>query len=753
MVNKKSRIRKASAMKRILLFISQYLIIPAVFLCCSCGTGNKYAVRTKDFTLILSPKGEITGAVLGKKNLHRNLTGMTVLNGCRIQDDVKTRSLPEKGIEFTKTLIREDDSHTFNIAERFLPENGSIRWEIDIIDQGRPWSTKISTQLNYPVEKGVTFWCPWADSRQGEMSSVPRDKLISGEAPDDWADPLVGRPLIDMLLYYGAPYYSYDAPNLYYIPFDRNLFCIPLATVMEDADDLGLSLVLSPEDHIFDMVMTTTAAGEIVFRRLYNRLGQGRIVHFAMDLVVHEADWRAGLGWMTRRYPDYFNPANPRAHQIAGTGAYSSSWADFDAEKMRKMAFMVNWKASFDFPYMGMFLPPVGDRETWTSFKGEKVSIERMRHYSRQMRRMGFHVLNYFNVTEFGTNIVFPPPRRKAASDVDLWKDPNDFLWNVLKGAVLLLPEKEKPSPEKEKPFDESMHPGTPYETWEGAKVTDPGDPVYREFLLEQAKRHISKLPESSGICIDRLDWLHLYNHQRDDGLSWCGDQAVASLITSWNSLMDSLGPLMHNADKVIYANNHDKRIDVLKHVDGIFDEFTYGCCPLNLTALLCVRKPALGWTGNERHLKPDPDAFFQKYLYMGVFPMAPFPGNDHSLRPSQWVDAWYLDYGPLLKLMVGKRWVLEPHVIDVPDRNAKANIFEVENGYVVPVVFAAKSDTVRVIIKGLKRISGAQGFEIKALHPGSEVWTPVKVAEKGDILTLTVPVKRGCAMVQLVKK
>ncbi len=32
---------------------------------------------------------------------------------------------------------------------------------------------------------------------------------------------------------------------------------------------------------------------------------------------------------------------------------------DLDVETLNKMAFVFNWKASFDFPYMGMFLPPV----------------------------------------------------------------------------------------------------------------------------------------------------------------------------------------------------------------------------------------------------------------------------------------------------------------------------------------------------------------------------------------------------------
>ena len=47
---------------------------------------------------------------------------------------------------------------------------------------------------------------------------------------------------------------------------------------------------------------------------------------------------------------------------------------------LKEMGLTYNWKASFDFPYMGMFIPPVPDDETeWTDFKKKATSIRRMR--------------------------------------------------------------------------------------------------------------------------------------------------------------------------------------------------------------------------------------------------------------------------------------------------------------------------------------------------------------------------------------
>ena len=67
--------------------------------------------------------------------------------------------------------------------------------------------------------------------------------------------------------------------------------------------------------------------------------------------------------------------------------------------------------------------------------------------------------------------------------------------------------------------------------------VVDPGDPAYQKFLLEQAQRHLDRLPDSAGICMDRMDWLRYYNFCADDGVSWIGGRPVRSLYRSWRAI------------------------------------------------------------------------------------------------------------------------------------------------------------------------------------------------------------------------
>ena len=482
-----------------------------------------------------------------------------------------------------------------------------------------------------------------------------------------WQDPLQPTPFPNRTLWYGAPYYRFDRPRVDQIMPFRDLFCIPLATVIDEKNDAGVTLALSPEDVTIEMTQQVTSRGDVTFLRLFRRIAKGKTVHYSMDLTAHEGDWRGGMRWITARYADYFNPPLPSAARLGGTAAYSSYEGPLDVARMKRMDFTVNWKACFDYPYQGLFIPPVPDDQEWYRGipisdsphidLGTTTSIPRMADYSRRMRAMGFDVLNYFDAAEFGTQIVFPaPPPKRKLDDPDLWKDPNDYLYAKLADAIIYRLKNEKLSPKAKGIYD-------PYDrAYRNNIVLDWGEPCWQNFLLDQAHRLMEKIPDSAGICFDRLDFLRLYNFQKDDGVTWYGGPA-RSMITSWNGLMEKLGPLEHTAGQAIFVNNLVSRLDTMRQVDGLFDEMGHWGGSLNATALLGVSKPAIGWVlskeilldladkrgkDNEQSLgwafgEESPqgaaDATLQKFLYLGVFPMAPFPQNDHSILPSERAD------------------------------------------------------------------------------------------------------------------
>ncbi len=669
---------------------------------------TSYVVKTPNLRIRLSPsEGKIVGIVLGKETTERPVTGETVLAGCRLEG-ARSQRLAGGGVEFKKNYVDKTGQHRAAVVERFLPTGNSVRWEIEVRGSGEPWSAPIETSLTWPEPRASLFWTAWGDPRPNGA---------------DWTNPLRPAEWADRdFLYGGHSYFK-----------EPGTFSLPLATISDNSRDVGLSLVASPEDLVLTMKMRTTRQGKVTFSRQFHRLEKEHVVRCCYDLTAHPADWRCGVAWLAHRYPDFFDPPNPRASQIAGCGAYAGEIAADQAERLMRMAFRINWKASFDFPYMGMFIPPVAsDTEEWIDFRGEKTSIARMRRSARELRRMGFYLLNYFNVTEFGAHTKFPPPPRKAASQADLWKDSNDFLYGVLSKAI--LPGRD----------------GRAIGSWEGCVVMDCGEAVYRDFLVDQARKHVEKLPDSAGLCIDRMDWLWRYNRQRDDGVTWYEGHPARALVVSWHKLMDRMAPVLHDAGKVIFGNPMYARLDLMRQLDGFYDEHGQHPHSINTCSILALNKPYIAWTWELADIKKDPDAYFQHHLYLGAFLTAPVRGNDHTVWPDAKLDRLFFDYGPLLDTLRGKRWVLLPHVVGVERGKALANLFSVPGGYVVPVMLGGEDASAEVVLQGLPTLPGHGGFRVEALHPGQSQPVELTPAADGDRLRIDVPLKRGCAMLLL---
>ena len=78
---------------------------------------------------------------------------------------------------------------------------------------------------------------------------------------------------------------------------------------MDKQANYGISFILSPEDYTQDMTLETSEKGEIKFSRMFHRIVSTNQIKFTMDIVAHKPDWRCGLDWTSKRYPDYFEPA------------------------------------------------------------------------------------------------------------------------------------------------------------------------------------------------------------------------------------------------------------------------------------------------------------------------------------------------------------------------------------------------------------------------------------------------------------
>lgn len=704
----------------------------------------EHEVSTRDLSIGITGHGHVLALKLGPNQAKIPFHACTVLDSCILEGPVAPRTLDSGGVEFSRVYLHEETRSRCTVVDRFTATKSSIRWKVEIVGPDSPWTTPIETQLSWLNPSKLSFWTAWdtppgTGSRPIQNASLNKliDKLLrecdyqdlaaAADAGmeqwprDEWTDPLTPAPFADLDLRYGGFLGAHNA------------FSIPIATVMDSQADLALSLIQSPETNLLEMRLQTSALGDVSLVRTNHRISSGSPVELAMDLVTHAADWRGGLGWMVERYPNYFEPPNHSAYELDGCGSYAGGNGDLDAEKLKKMAYSLNWNARFDWPYLGMSIPPVKPDVTWPSWYQKPASLAAMSGYDEKMERSGFHVLEYFNITGGGNYIQDDPPPRKATTDSELWRDGNDYVHYQVPGSIV----RDRAG--------KILNDG-----WFNVVVLDCAEPSLQKSLIEQVETLVKELPHSSGICIDRMDWLAIYNLNRDDGVSWIDGRPAGSLLISWKQMLKKLAPILHQAGKVIYGNAGGvARIDSCECLDGFYNEMGDLPSSLNLCALMAVHKPAIGWARDINTLRPDPDALFQRHLHLGVFPSVPVPAADHTIPEDPWADQFFLDYGPLLNAIRGKRWVLKPHVISVANHAAHANLFQVPGGYAIPITFAnnVKEATVTLgsFLEASERITA-----LTVLHPGEAKTFTLRWQSSPEGVRITVPVQRGCALVKV---
>ena len=708
-----------------------------------------YTVKSGDTEISVTSNGEITAFRRKSIPWNKRVRGLTLLDSCRQVGEALVKETTDGAVQFTRTFASEGMGLRLSVVDRFTPESSSIRWDVEIEGGIAPWSTGIGTRIVFSDTAGGRFWTTWGDP--DHISPLDR-----GEDPNRWHNPFETRPFRDMHLIYGG-HFGKGAG-----------YSVPVFSVMYPSEGAGIGVAMSPGDPLLDLHMLTTAGGGVTQVRNFNRLGAGKPVKFTTYLFIHEPDWRSVMLFVTGKFPAYFHPQAARASEVCGLGAYSSYEGEIDALKYRRMGGIVNWKASFDFSYMGMFVPPVqSDTTPWKRFDatsgGEPVpgqrtytTIAQMARYASGMKALGFSTLNYFNMTEFGgfsefgKAVVYPDPH--CTGEQDVWWNPTAFLYDNFPDAIVFGVVDDagwhRRSAEQLMRMDVTFL-DRPFWTWGGAIITDVGDPAYARFLLNQARLHVEKFRDARGIAIDRFDWLNEYNWHADDGKTWIGGRPVRALLNSYRGFIPRLARVMHDSGKVIFCNPHMNRLDLMLWIDGVYNEFGHIGHDLNLSAFLTVDKPLICWTPDRETVMKSPDAFFQRHLLMGAYPTAPYPGNDHTIQPDPEVERYYMDYGVLFTLMHGRTWVLTPHVAEVTGDRALCNVFRAGERVLIPLVMG-KGDSVQVRLRHCGELGFASTVSVEAWYPGQETPALRKLTVRGNELNLTVPLKRGCAFLAL---
>lgn len=159
--------------------------------------------------------------------------------------------------------------------------------------------------------------------------------------------------------------------------------------------------------------------------------------------------------------------------------------------------------------YDGLFLPYQNKWENLGPINGGlaqyNVTYDMINSYYERIQDAGFHSLSYFDIGNWGTrtNTNYPGPHRTCGSrpngEPAPCPDPdgaNAFLRDYLYSALL---------------HHGWSVPGGKFMVhhydWVGTTDMDTIEPYFEDLIVEQARRHLSKLPVFEGIAIDRLDY------------------------------------------------------------------------------------------------------------------------------------------------------------------------------------------------------------------------------------------------------
>jgi hypothetical protein len=306
-----------------------------------------------------------------------------------------------------------------------------------------------------------------------------------------------------------------------------------------------------------------------------------------------------------------------------------------------------------------------------------------------------------------------------------------------------------------------------PVDSWLGGILADPRDGLgYDKIILADLQRHIDHLPAFQGVALDRMDYLQWVNFDGDDNYTfvgegtdgWTGWSLKRSFLQITKRMRQMMGPsrtFMNNVARHAW-------LGMQRYQDGIFTELNnldaYGFLGINSTAIM--------WTTEESFRgKGGADYYFQRLIRMNVFPLAPFPQNDHATAYTQANIAVHIPYGELFKALVGTTWLLEaepisliPSVVTV---GMQTNAFFKGSVYTYPIVLGPQNAppyqnmTSPGPVQAVVSVPSAEAAKKGApswsvLHP-SGTWQSIAAAPvpvKGKY-TVVVPLVRGCALLR----
>lgn len=772
----------------------------------SSSSFSSYCISSTDVTISIcvdSTTGQITSVVPNSNGNNNHQNQELLSNSFSWSTNISTLLLEST---VTDTIVNQINSTTITVQQHWLftpsaspyvPSNAgaivtdtytstasSIRWNVNIIGTSlSPWSVPIQQRFNVSsdlAKNDLKLWSAWD---RGSASNWVNGKYVDPLQPSD----VLPASWWDGEYRYGNPRGSFG--DYIALPIVSLLSADPYTNTLGDN---AVSLILDPSNPPLDLWMYTVGTESAYFFEHHHfRIQSNVTINLNGDLVAHSADLRGGLAWLYQAYPEYLEPVNTEVFvTCAGTGSYSyNTGYNLTNPALYEMDYTVNWVLSGTyFPYMGYYSVDPSSADWWLNDpEGSQpvinVSLASMSENHRAYADYNFTDLSYFNVNEFGLNIVLPPssssllPGDHRSSSVGkensvlpfaitqpVLQRPEDldtFIFNNIR-FLLVIPENDTDTKNKR------IHTSTPesavtcqtnwqnasdclitslydalvtsswdeigqrvvhgpYYSWQNAVVVDPGTPDYHSFMLEQLVRQIMYVDAFAGIVIDRSDWQDVYNFHMDDGISFVAEAVnnktnppltgvsssmkvtYATMIQDLRTAITNMPYILAKKEEYIQkypsssssstASSHlvrsvtpsgkgimmmngvgNSRLDNYRYYDGTFSE-GYA---VNGEGLLSIMSPGILWTYDPSEVGTSTNQsgrYFQTHIYMGIVPMAPFIGNDHSIDWDVTAVSLYSRYGSLFRSIANKVWALYPHIVSIT--NETASVYAKLNAFV----------------------------------------------------------------------
>ena len=632
----------------------------------------------------------------------------------------------------------------------------SVRLDVIVEGVGPVWTSPLTTSVTFLEAGGLKLWSPWD---RGES----KDALAPSDGGFSWWNGL----------------YALGA-----VISRQDFVVAEHVSILDPTKEVGLSFVGDPRDLPSPeawMNLTgkggaqctrpLSCRGPASFSFSYHmlRLQPGVVHRRGLDIIAHpDSSWRTGLRWSVGQYTPFWGPTFPQAQAVVdGLGSYSSYLGNLTQPKWKQMAYQTSWDLSGRFfPYMGMFLPPMPSKTaTWLndpegSQTRANCSYSSIDKYYAATQEETFATLSYFNVFEYGINILSDPaalPSKPASGLNGLneanWQNATQYLRDNFPDAMVTEYACAYGSPCASRAW--ASHRGAQY-SWQKSVVVDPHVGLgYDVSLLSQVRRKLVQLPHFQGLVVDRSDWNQLVNLRpgADDGYTLVKDRVGYSFKHGYLQILAAVRKVL-DADptkpKVMLDNTLGYCwLPFMHPFDGSFSEGNH----VNAVGLLGLRSTAILWTENGECCNPakNPDQFFQRRLRMGVFPMAPFPLNDHSITPNPAADEYYVMYGPLFNALRNTTWVLDvANPIEVSPAVVKANAFRggrTGEQLLYPLMLGGNATSCLATLNRLPL--SPSNMEFAVLWPG-RTWKPVTAKAIGEFSAqVNVTLMKGCALLR----